>query len=176
MYRNDCLRLFHRIIDHSLIIQNDIEQFFKEQAFFDTCQLYQQKFGEKYCSLPLIKEKNEVQSNFFDESPMVPTEPIYSYWDKTHFEFSSNSSIDYENPFSFTESDFILDGKWFDLCKQFMYKATDKVPINGLNFRSPNTVDLEFGPLQRLKKSYERFLYMAAKYPGKGFIPATYAV
>lgn len=32
-HRNDCLRLFHRIIDHSLIIINEMEPFFKERAF-----------------------------------------------------------------------------------------------------------------------------------------------
>jgi hypothetical protein len=32
MYRNDCLRLFRRIIDHSLIMKNDIEEFLKEQS------------------------------------------------------------------------------------------------------------------------------------------------
>jgi hypothetical protein len=98
MYQNDCLRLFRRVIDHSLII-NGIEQFYKEQAFLDTCQLYEQKFSEKYCSLPSIKQKEDEQT--------------YSYWNKTHYE-----------------------------------------------------------------KSYERFLYMAAKYPlkdGNGFIPPTYA-
>ena len=33
MYRDDCLRLFHQIIDHSLLL-NHIQQSFKQQAFF----------------------------------------------------------------------------------------------------------------------------------------------
>ncbi|CAF3913285.1 unnamed protein product [Rotaria sordida] len=33
IYDNDCLRLFHRVIDHSFII-NHIQQYYKEQAFF----------------------------------------------------------------------------------------------------------------------------------------------
>jgi hypothetical protein len=164
MYQNDCLRLFRRVIDHSLII-NGIEQFYKEQAFLDTCQLYEQKFSEKYCSLPSIKQKEDEQT--------------YSYWNKTHYEFSAKTPKDYENPFSFTEGDIILDGKWYDLCKQFMCNAIDKVPIrNDYRFDKTEGIDLGSGALKRLKKSYERFLYMAAKYPlkdGNGFIPPTYA-
>jgi hypothetical protein len=180
IYQNDCLRLFRRVIDHSLII-NDIEQFLKEQAFLDTCQLYEQRFGEKYCSLPSTEDKNEVVSKFwFDEyESLNDNKSIYSYWDKTHFKFSSNSPKDYENPFSFTEGDIILDGKWFDLCKQFMSNAIEKVSSQGHYFGRPPGIDLGSGALKRLKKSYERFLYMAAKYPlrdGNGFIPPTYAV
>ena len=42
----------------SLII-NDSEQFSKRQAFLDTCQLYEHRFKDKYCTLPLIKEKHK---------------------------------------------------------------------------------------------------------------------
>jgi hypothetical protein len=166
MYRNDCLRLFRRIIDHSLIMKNEIEQFFKEQAFLDTCQLYADKFGEKYSS------EKEVASKSSDDH-------IYSYWDKTYFQFSSNSPNDYENPFSFTEADFILDGKWFELSKQFMSNAIDKVLTGTEDFYGPFGIDLGREALKKLKKSYERFLYMAAKYPiqdDNEFVPPTYAV
>jgi hypothetical protein len=40
-------------------------------------------------------------------------------------------------------------------------------------------INLGYEPRERLKKSYERFLYMAAKYPvkdGNSFIHPTYAV
>jgi hypothetical protein len=172
IYENDCLRLFGRVIDHSLII-NNITQTFKKEAFLDTCQLYQKKFREEYCSLPV---KNKVASNFFS---LNYNEWIYSYWDKTHFEFSSNSTIDYENPFSFTESDFILDGKWLDLCKQFMYDTNKKLSIWTRFFNQSREIDLGSEALKQLKKSYEKFLYIAAEYPRKyrnGFIPRTYAV
>ena len=65
MYRNDCLRLFRRIIDHSLIIENEMEKFFKEQAFLDTCQLYQERFGEEYCPSPFAVGKSNIQSDDF---------------------------------------------------------------------------------------------------------------
>jgi len=156
IYQNDCIRLFHRVIDHSLII-NDIEQFFKEQAFLDTCQLYEQKFGEKYCSLPLIEEKNEVKSNsiYHKYESLYHIKPIYSYWDKTSFEFSLNSSKNYENPFSFTEDDIIRDGKSFDLCKQFMFNAIEKLPIWDMFYIRPTEIDLKPRALKLLKKSYE---------------------
>ncbi len=171
IYKNDCLRLFGRIIDHSLII-NNINQLFKEEAFFDTCELYQKRFGEIYCSLPEIVSNNQCES-------LNNNEWIYSYWDKTYFQFSTNSPNDYENPFSFTEGDFILDGKWLDMCKQFMYDANKKLPIWTRFFKKSKGIDLGSEALKRLKKSYERFLYMAAKYPlkdGNSCIPPTYAV
>ncbi len=168
MYRNDCLRLFRRIIDHSLIMKNEMKAFFKEQALLDTCRLYEERFRENYCSLPSTEKENKNR-----------TPSIYSYWDKTNFEFLSNAPNDYENPFSFTEGDFILDGKWLDLCKQFMSNAIEKIPVYNHYSHSPNRIDLESKTIKRLKKSYERFLYMAAKYPlkdGNGFIAPTYAV
>ncbi len=103
MYRNDCLRLFQRIIDHSLIMENDMEQYFKEQAFLDTCQLHEQRFGEKYCLLPLMKKKKTTSNDWYhDYESRNDDKPICSYWDETHFEFVLNPPRDYENPFSFT--------------------------------------------------------------------------
>ena len=167
MYQNDCLRLFHRIIDHSLII-NNINQDFKDEAFFDTCQLYEQRFREKYCP---IEETNNAASN---------VQEIYSYWDKTYFQFSSNPPRDYENPFSFTEGDILLDAKWLDLCREFISNANKKRSIWSRLFHKSTEINFEPETLKRLKKSYERFLFMAAKYPledeGNQFIPPTYAV
>lgn len=171
MYRNDCLRLFRRIIDHSLII-DDINSAFKEDAFLDTCRLYEERFGEVYCPLPSIEKKTQ-----------QPSQSLYSYWDQTYFQYSDQSPSDYENPFSFTEADFILDGKWLSLCEQFLSNTNKKKRsiYNRLFNRTTTTTDihLDENTLKRLKKSYERFLFMAAKYPlkdGHGFIPPTYAV
>ena len=148
-----------------------MEQFLKKQAFLDTCQLYEERFGEKYC---LKKEENEVRSGRSSNST-----DIYSYWDETYFNFTSQAPIDYTNPFSFTEADVLLDSKWFDLCKQFMSNAIDKVSPHIEYFRKSSELDLGKEALKRLKKSYERFLYMAAKYPlkdGNEFVAPTYAV
>ena len=167
MYRQDCLRLFRRVIDHSLSLKDDIGKYFKQQAFIDTYQLYKQKFGEEYCVLPTGNEQNDE----IDDS--------YSYWDKTSYEFSSILPTDYENPFSFTEADVTLDLKWFDQCKIYMSNAFDKIAKHVEYLPKPTGIDLGQGALNRLKKSYERFLYMATKYPikdGNGFIPPTYAV
>jgi hypothetical protein len=61
-----------------------------------------------------------------------------------------------------------------------MCDALQKVPIENSYGRARSTkIDLGSGAMKRLKKSYERFLYMAAKYPlkdGNGFVPPTYAV
>jgi hypothetical protein len=59
-----------------------------------------------------------------------------------------------------------------------MANAREKIAIRrGYNLY--DRIDLKPGAMKRLKKSYERFLYMAAKYSlkdGNGFIPPTYAV
>jgi len=179
MYQADCLRLFRRVIDHSLLL-TDVEQFIKDEAFLDTCRLYEQRFGEQYCSLTPTDEKKEVTSysrcSNFDSNGSA--DPNYSYWDKTYFEFSLEPPKDYENPFSFIETDIIVDSNWLDMCKQFMCDALERAPVQ--NYRGRLTkIDLGQGAMIRLKKSYERFLYMATKYPlknGDGFVPPTYAV
>jgi hypothetical protein len=177
IYREDCMRLFHQIIEHSLIT-NDIEQFLKEQAFIDTCKLYEERFGEQYCPLPQTKEPTpKYEHRVF--SSLKCLIPIYSYWDETHYKFSMESSKNYDdNPFSFTEADIILDGNWLSLCKQFMKNMVSKV-LDEHYYEDSDQIDLGASPIKRLKKSYERFLYMSTKYPptnGYSFVHPTYAV
>jgi len=177
MYRQDCMRLFHRVIDHSLLT-NDIEQFLKEQAFIDTCKLYEERYGEEYCPLPETKNPApKYEHHVFGSLKCLI--PIYSYWDETHFIFSTESSNNHnENPFSFTEADFILDGNWLDLCNKFMKQMISKIRIEDY-YRESDEIDLSTAAIKRLKKSYERFLYMSKKYPpsnGYTFVHPTYAV
>ncbi len=177
MYREDCMRLFHQIIDHSLIT-TDIEQFLKEQAFIDTCKLYEERFGEQYCP-PLPQAKKPTPKYVHHAfGPLQCLIPIHSYWDETHYKFSMESSKNYDdNPFSFTEADIILDGNWLSLCKQFMKDMVSKIPIQ--RYHDSDRMDLGTSALKRLKKSYERFLYMSTKYPptnGYSFVHPTYAV
>lgn len=181
MYRADCLRLFHRVIDHSLLT-DDIEQHFKEQAFVDTCRLYEERYGEQYCPLPSTSESEKPSPRYVH--PMFGRLkcliPIYSYWDRTHIQFTSKSSANTAaNPFSFTEADVALDGNWLNLCKSFLNDMESKVSVSSYRDNDPNTINLSKGAIRRLKKSYERFLYMAAKCPpidGYEFMHPTYAV
>ena len=175
MYRNDCLRLFHRVIDHYLLT-DEIGQCIKEQAFLDTCQLYQERFGEQYCSLPTGKKKGQVALKYdrssFELLPNIMH--LYFYWDETCFEFASESPADYENPFSFTGADVILDQGWLNLCKAFMFNVGSNA-----DFDPPEALDLSFSSIVQLKKSYERFLYITAKYRSidqNEFVHPTYAV
>ncbi|CAF1026897.1 unnamed protein product [Adineta steineri] len=173
MYQADCLRLFRRIIDHSLLI-TDIQKMLKDQAFQDTCQLYEKTYGEHYCTLSPDNDQQESASDMNRRS-----KPNYTYWDKTQCKFSTKSAKDYENPFSFTESDIILDMNWLDSCKQFMRNALEKISGEAYDLDECFDIDLGEGAMKRLKKSYERFLYMAAKYPlenSNGFVPPTYAI
>lgn len=178
MYQTDCMRLFHRVIDHSLLL-NDVEQCLKEQAFIDTCRLYKERFGEEYCPLPEPKDPTPkyVHHVFSKLQTLIP---IYSYSDEIYFKFSEDPTKAYdENPFSFTEADVILDGNWLGLCKQFLKDMLKKVPVSATYGCNLNKIELRSNTLNRLKKSYERFLYMSVKYPptnGYVFIHPTYAV
>jgi hypothetical protein len=178
LYREDCMRLFHRIIDHSLLT-NEVEQTVKEQAFIDTCQLYKERFREEYCSIPEGNEPVPPKYSHHIFGRLKCLIPVYSYWDKTYFEFSPESSANHDdNPFSFTEADVILDGNWLHLCRKFLKEMKRKTPIEGY-YRDYDDIDLRASALERLKKSYERFLYMSTKYPpsnGYGFVHPTYAV
>ena len=180
MYQADCLRLYRRVIDHTLSL-NEIQQFFKKQAFIDTCQLYEQKYTQVYCTSPPAKNNTgkKVEAYFSRGNEDGQKDVGYSYWDETLVEFSSQSPKDFENPFSFTEQEVIMDGQWLDLCKRFMANALKKVPHRYDPYERREFINLGPGSIKRLKKSYERFLYMAAKYPpvdNQGIIPPTYAV
>ncbi|CAF0905170.1 unnamed protein product [Adineta steineri] len=180
IYRDDCMRLFHRVIDHSLLA-NEMEQFLKEQAFIDTCKLYEERFGEEYCPLPEHNNNKAIAPKYAHHvfGSLECLIPIYSYWDKTNFDFSSVSSVNHDdNPFSFTEADIILDGNWLDLCRKYMNEMIPKVPIE-FYYAYDDNIDLGKASIKRLKKSYERFLYMATKYSpsnGYSFVHPTYAI
>ncbi|CAF0853872.1 unnamed protein product [Adineta steineri] len=179
MYRDDCMRLFHRIIDHSLLA-TEMEQFLKEQAFIDTCKLYEERFGEQYCSLPEHNDNKPIAPKYVHPvfGSLKCVIPIYSYWDETNFDFSSVSLTNHDdNSFSFTEADIILDGNWLDLCRKYMKEMLLTVPVQ--NYYPYDDIDLSKASIIRLKKSYERFLYMSTKYlPSNGynFIHPTYAI
>ncbi|CAF0903062.1 unnamed protein product [Rotaria sordida] len=173
IYQDDCLRLFHQIIDHSLLLDHT-QQSFKEQSFLDTLHLYEKHFHEQYCTLPL----NKISScNSIDRYQYLI--PIYSYWDETYFKFSSYPLNDYENPFSFSEVDLILDANWINSCKIFMNQIYFEMYRDFLNINPLKSIDLNSSVIKGLKKSYERFLYITAKYaPTKQYdlIHPTYAI
>ncbi len=180
IYREDCLRLFRQVIDHSLLL-NDIEQFLKEQAFIDTCKLYEERFYQQYCPLPTTENETpdpKYQHPIFGSFTCII--PVYSYWDKTYSIFSIEPTADYDaNPFSFTEADVILDGNWLHLCQNFMNEMLSKVPISDYYRDATDGIDLNSSAIKRLKKSYERFLYLSIKYQpthGYAFVHPTYAV
>lgn len=179
-YRSDCLRLFHRIIDHSLFL-DEIGYSLKNQAFVDTCQLYHERFGEPYCFLPATKNKRELLiGHTYDQISRLNNDDSlnYSYWDKTYFNLAQKASSIHENPFSFTEMDVISDSNWLKLCKSFMKRSS--LHIRKSHLRLSNDIsNFTSSNLMLLKKSYERFLYIAAKYPPQKrneLLCATYAV
>ncbi|CAF4835582.1 unnamed protein product [Rotaria sp. Silwood1] len=180
IYQNDCLRLFHQIIDHSLLL-NHTQQSFKEQAFLDTLHLYEKHFHEPYCSLPLY-QNDKISSSKYLHPYIERFQHLilsYSYWDGTYFQFRSYLLNDYENPFSFTEADIILDANWINSCKSFMNHICLQMYMDFWSFNPLKPIDLNSSAMKRLKKSYERFLYITAKYPPTqqyDLIHPTYAI
>ena len=166
MYRGDCLRLFHRIIDHSLLLdKSPEEEDFKTQDFIKTGRLYEERFGEQYCPLAMNEEEDEEDAGWstyrhsllnYIKCPI----PSYSYWDKTQFHFAQQLADNYENPFSFVQEDIILDRYWFRLYSRDMYEVGMRI-IEYNPAAQPNALYLT---IKRLIKSYERFLYITAKY------------
>jgi hypothetical protein len=61
-------------------MKNEMEGFFKEQAFLDTCQLCEQRFGETCCTLSSLEKKETSVSKFwFDKyESMDADKHIYS--------------------------------------------------------------------------------------------------
>ena len=174
VYEADCIRLFRRVIDHSLLT-SDIQTFLREQAFRDTCQLYEQRYSEQYCPLPLDHQQENNTFSKIDHD----FKKSYSYWDQTHYQFSTQPPRDYENPFSFTEGDLIMDGQWLAFFKQFMANALKEAPVDEYCRMHSDEIDLDDEAMERLKKSYERFLYMATKYSvkdGHPFVPPPFSV
>lgn len=176
MYRDDCYRLFHRIIDHSLIIDDNEDQC-KEERFNRTCSLYEQHFGEQYCSL--ISSDDDENNTWIGKQSVLHnircSIPAYSYWDKTQFEFSSNLPNDYKNPFSFVETDITLDSYWFQLYFSDVYEVGLTIMIINA-YSQENALHLA---LKQLNQSYKRFLYLGAKYSTvseHNFIHPTYAI
>ncbi|CAF1035005.1 unnamed protein product [Rotaria sordida] len=164
IYQDDCLRLFNQIIDHSLLL-NQTEQYLKEQAFLDTCHLYEKHFHEQYCSLSLDKSDKTSSSKYIDcYLKLQYLNSIYSYWDDTYFKFLPYPLNDFENPFSFAEADIILDANWISLCKEFMNIMLLKRYVDFESFNQSNLIDLKPSAMKQLKKSYERFLYITATY------------
>ncbi|CAF3661931.1 unnamed protein product [Adineta steineri] len=180
MYRNDCIRLFGFVIDHSLL-HNDYNHAStnKAQAFLDTYKLYEQRFGKHYCSLSSCRKRNPVGCGNDHISSLRCDNEVYSYWDESFYEFLPKPPKDYKNPFSFTTDDILSDWKWLYLCKQYISRA-NKLSMGKEGFvHYPTYISLEPEVLEPLMKSYERFLYIAAKHPMKnknGVIPPTPAI
>ncbi|CAF1079322.1 unnamed protein product [Rotaria sp. Silwood1] len=149
--------------------------------FFSYFLLYEKHFNEEYCSLPLYKNAKTSSSKYIHPyfNKIQYLTETYSYWDKTLFQFSKYSPDDYENPFSFRRHDIILDGKWIHSCQYFMDDILMMVPNDIWSFNVLNPINLKSSEMKRLKKSYERFLYIITKYSitkQYHFIHPTYAV
>ncbi len=68
IYQKDCLRLFHRIIDHSLLV-NEIGRTFKEQVFLETCpwEVRVRSRNNEMIEKPLMKEFYICQQNILQK-------------------------------------------------------------------------------------------------------------
>ncbi|CAF4031213.1 unnamed protein product [Rotaria sp. Silwood2] len=110
-------------------------------GIFCTTTFYEERFGEKYCQL---SSNNNYCNTISDKNNLLNySQASYSYWNQTFFEFSSNPSTHYENPFSFSAAEIIFDGCWLDLCKRFICNSLQR---SGVHYNNEIfTFDIDLG-------------------------------
>jgi len=162
IYQADCIKLFGKIIDHKLVA-NEVEQFLKERALRETDELWRKEYNYPYCTLPDINRPPSPRFSAPPFSGVTNIIPKNIYWDKTSQELKLTNVTNFKNPFGFSKNDLIQDQEWFSNFKKFL----------NTEYWYPNK---KF--FKRMEKSYERFLYLAAKYPPSSgqMIHPTYAI
>jgi len=177
-YREDCKRLYGRVINHDLVL-DDISSSLKIDAFKETIDLYEKTYlGEKYTHVtrpPFPKKPRYDHPPFGELTTLIEK---YSYFDTNLSDIVTNipSLNNWSSPFSFTENEVIMDLKWFPLCTKFVLE-TEK--SNSKGFYTLNNVSMTAIRVNRFRKSYEKFLYLSAKYPprdSKDIIHPSYAI
>jgi len=161
IYKGDCLKIYGTFIDHALLA-NHTQQSFLERGLIDTAKIWMNEYKEDYCTLP---DPNEVIPRFCCPpfSGLQSIMPKSLYWNRTTVDLEKYKNSRWINPFQLTPENVIADRKWLAYYDQFI----------GEEF-----VYMEKRVITRALKAYERFLYMAAKYPpGSGeLVHPTYVI
>jgi len=160
-YEADCQRLYGKIIPHKIVATKlDIQ--LKERALKETNTLWIENYKEKYCTenLNLPKKRWVVPGPFSSVKSVLPT---YFYFDGWK---NSTKLKNWENPFSFNSGDVIKDFQWLKYFEEYISNP-DQAMVN-----------CKF--LTRTIKAYERFLFLATKYPPEknkdDLVHPTYAI
>jgi len=189
MYREDCKQLLGDVIDHCICLQTMYLSMNKRSFLELTKKLYEEEYNEPYCDLAVIKAQkpmlinlNKSKKNFYrpPEKPHeIPVHPIYTR------EFGAvKDCLNEECKFSLKVNDLLMDAGWIDDFNAYMTKClsdpTDTSSIISVESKTEyyNPPDLSTMIIYKnILKSYERFLYMTAKYPPiTGYIHPTYAI
>eukprot|EP01080_Neovahlkampfia_damariscottae_P009806 gene9806-2131_t len=162
LYQNDCQKIYGKVFDHKLQCSK-FEVAIRNEALIETQNLWKQEyksdyFFEKIVINPKIYEmgarrvtdKRETEYYQFDTPPNVNMKVDTKHYDALKFSFSVD--------------DVLQDRKWIKTYSKFM-KSNRSV------FDSENYIKNTHGYV----KSYERYLYLLAKYPNdrSGFYPTS---
>jgi hypothetical protein len=159
-YKEDCLKNYRTFIDHAFLA-NEAQQAFLDRGLEETAELWKKEYNEEYCPLPL---NNEPAPRFAcPPFGLVNLMPQTLYWWKTQADLTYGQAGKWNNPFQLTAKNIIDDRQWLRYYNKF---------IGDPHKRSQKKI------LNRAIKAYERFMYMAAKYPpGSGeLIHPTYVI
>lgn len=139
IYEEDCMKLFGRVIEHELYL-NDSNKSIRHEALIETLNLYKSHY-----KVDLIDPKNIPKKlKFYFKMGMRRTEDMReeTSYQELFNPFIDKECKDWKNPFSFNEEDVETDRK----------SSFYNFPHNSNNYPA-------------FIKSYERFLYLLAKYP-----------
>jgi len=179
LYKEDCQKLFGHVIDHH-IAASDAEVLTKQSVLSQTALLWEQEYGHPYLdtrtTLPSLipqaisegkskpnfrrkflheKESSDAM-NYYYKFGVHPSDVVGWYHDGIA---SDSKSKKWTNPFRITAKDIIQDSKWLADFDAFMGEYRILWHITKYNGDETN---MPFHAA--LPKSYERFLYLWAKY------------
>jgi len=192
MYREDCKKLLGEVIDHSIHLQTMYQSMNKRLFMVLTKKLYEDEFKEPYCDNAVIEAQHPKLIENTTAGPMrvwrpphkpleVAVHPIFTK------EIGSVEETDsMESNVSLKVNDLMMDAGWIDDYKTYMLKCLSdaestseiisKDESDGTEYKNPCHLRTNV-VYQNLLKSYERFLFMVAKYPPQtGYIHPTFAI
>jgi len=192
MYRNDCKKLLGEVIDHSIHLRTMYLSMNKKNFLKLTRKLYEDEFKEPYCDDGVIEAQQPVliqnteDIGFTFELPPQPQEvPVHPIFTKEVGSVEGAAIMD--SKVSLKVNDLLMDAGWITDFTAYMSKclknpaATSQItclddPDEGTEYT--NSCHLStFTVYHNILKSYERFLYMVAKYPPEtGYLHPTYAI
>jgi len=190
MYREDCKRLLGEVIDHNIHLQTMYQSMNKKMFLVLTKKLYEDEFKEPYCDNAVIEAQHpklieNTEAVLIWRVPPQPQEvPFNPIFTKEIGSVEETASV--ESNISLKVNDLMMDAGCIGDYKTYMSHClfdtestkgiTSKEESDGTEYENPCRLKTNV-VYQNLLKSYERFLFMVAKYPPQtGYVHPTFAI